>query len=264
MARLALSIEYDGRAFEGWQSQTHGKTVQDKLQSAIALIAGHAVSLSCAGRTDSGVHATTQVAHFDTTVTRPLSAWVRGVNAHLPNTISVRCAWEVAEDFHARYSALARRYRYVLLNRPVRPAILAGKVGWFYLPLDLSVMQSAATAILGEQDFSAFRAAECQAKSPVRTVREARVFQQGDVICFDFEANGFLHHMIRNLVGALVHIGKGEAEAAYMNELLEMRDRRRAPPTFMPDGLYFCGVEYPDNWSLPGQGRIIVPPTLIV
>ncbi|MEC5387957.1 tRNA pseudouridine(38-40) synthase TruA [Uliginosibacterium sp. H3] len=264
MPRLVLSIEYDGSAFEGWQSQPHGRTVQDALQAAVAAIAGHEVALSCAGRTDTGVHATVQIAHFDTDTVRPLSAWVRGVNAHLPGTVSVRWAQEVDETFHARFSAYARRYRYVLLNRPVRPAILAGKVGWHHAPLSLPRMQDAAHLLVGEHDFSAFRAAQCQAKSPVRILTMAAVRRTGDLIMFDFEANGFLHHMIRNLVGALIFIGKGEAESDWMGELLQMKDRRLAPPTFSPAGLYLCGVSYPDRWHLPGEGRIIGTPAIVL
>ncbi|MDB5802003.1 MAG: tRNA pseudouridine(38-40) synthase TruA [Rhodocyclales bacterium] len=264
MARIVLSIEYDGSSFEGWQSQPHGRTVQDTLQAAVTAIAGHEVALACAGRTDTGVHATVQIAHFDTNTDRPLSAWVRGVNAHLPESICVRWALEVDEDFHARFSAYARRYRYVLLNRPVRPAILAGKVGWQHAPLSLPTMQDAAHLLLGEHDFSAFRAAQCQAKSPVKTLTTASVTRQGDLIVLDFEANGFLHHMIRNLVGALVFIGKGEAPASHMGELLLMKDRQLAPPTFSPAGLYLCGISYPDRWHLPGEGRIIATPSIVL
>lgn len=264
MPRIVLCIEYDGSGFEGWQSQPHGRTVQDTLQAAVAEISGHETSLSCAGRTDTGVHATVQIAHFDTATIRPLSAWVRGVNAHLPASVCVRWAQEVDERFHARFSAYARRYRYVLLNRSVRPAILAGKVGWQHAPLNLPSMQAAAKLLLGEHDFSAFRAAQCQAKSPVRTLTMSAVTRMGDLIAFDFEANGFLHHMIRNLVGALVFIGKGEASASWMAELLNMKDRQLAPPTFSPAGLYLCGVHYPDHWHLPGEGRIIVPPAIVL
>ena len=264
MPRIVLSIEYDGSGFEGWQSQPHGRTVQDVLQTAIAEIAGHEIALSCAGRTDTGVHATVQIAHFDTDTIRPLSAWVRGVNAHLPATVCVRWAQEVDDSFHARFSAYARRYRYVLLNRPVRPAILAGKVGWQHAPLNLPRMQDAAHLLLGEHDFSAFRAAQCQANSPVRVLNLASVRRTGDLIVFDFEANGFLHHMIRNLVGALIFIGKGEAESAWMGELLKMKDRQLAPPTFSPAGLYLCGVSYPDRWHLPGEGRIIATPAIVL
>lgn len=259
MVRIALGLEYCGAGYEGWQTQPHGRTLQDAVQAALASIAGETVEVVCAGRTDAGVHAAVQVLHFDTFARRPLSAWVRGVNTHLPGGIAVLWAREVDETFHARFSALARRYRYLLLNRPVRSALLAGRVGWYHLPLDLAAMQQAAVLLLGEHDFSAFRAAQCQAHSPVRTMRLAEVAQQGEWFVFDFEANAFLHHMIRNLLGALVDIGKGAHPPEHISALLGMRDRRLSPPTFAPDGLYLAGVEYPDSWNLPGQGRIIAP-----
>lgn len=259
MARIVLGLEYCGTAFEGWQTQRHGRTVQDCLTLAVNAIAGETVQLQCAGRTDTGVHAAVQIAHFDTPVFRPASAWVRGVNAHLPEGVAVNWAQEVAEDFHARFSALGRRYRYVLLNRPVRSALLHGRVGWFHSPLDIAAMQIAIRYLQGEHDFSSFRAAQCQASSPVRILREARVTQSGPWFVFDFEANAFLHHMIRNMVGALVYVGKGACSPEWLAELLAMRNRRLAPPTFAPDGLYLAGVEYPDRWNLPDGGRIIAP-----
>lgn len=257
--RIALGIEYCGSAFEGWQTQPHGRTVQDALQHALSVIAGGPIEVMCAGRTDTGVHASAQVAHFDVAVSRPLSAWVRGVNANLPAGVSVNWAQEVDVSFHARFSAQSRRYRYLLLNRPVRPAILHGRVGWFHAPLNAVEMAAAAKHLLGEHDFSSFRAAACQAKSPIRTMLEARVEAHQDWLVFDFEANAFLHHMIRNLVGALVHIGKGEQTADWMLQLMAAKNRKYAPPTFSPDGLYLCGVSYPSGWNLPGDGRIIAP-----
>ncbi|MDQ8021048.1 MAG: tRNA pseudouridine(38-40) synthase TruA [Moraxellaceae bacterium] len=257
--RLALGVEYDGRAFSGWQTQPGGTGIQDALERALTVIADAPVSTLCAGRTDAGVHATAQVVHFDTTAERPLSAWVRGVNAHLPDSVAVTWAVPVADDFHARFSATGRRYRYLLLNRPVRPALQAGRAGWFHTPLDATAMTAAAAMLVGTHDFSAFRAAECQARSPVRDMREVSVQRQGDWISFDFEANAFLHHMIRNLVGALVYVGKGALDKDGFAELLARRDRRLSPPTFSPAGLYLCGVTYPDHWSLPGGGRIIAP-----
>ena len=255
--RLALGIEYDGSGFCGWQTQSNGCGVQDALERALSTVADAAIAVTCAGRTDSGVHATSQVVHFDTTATRPLTAWVRGVNAHLPDSAVVRWAAEVDEDFHARFSALSRRYRYLLLNRPQRPALHATRAGWHHLPLDEAAMQRAAAHLLGEHDFSAFRAAECQAKSPVRTMLDVRVARSGDWLSFEFEANAFLHHMVRNLVGALVYVGKGELDEAAFLALLEARDRKQSPPTFSPAGLYLCGVSYPDRWPLPQGGRII-------
>ncbi|MDR2189307.1 MAG: tRNA pseudouridine(38-40) synthase TruA [Azonexus sp.] len=249
--RIALGLEYHGGAFRGWQSQAGGGTVQDALEAALAVIAGQPVGTLCAGRTDAGVHATQQVAHFDAPVERPLDAWVRGVNTHLPENVAVRWAQPVGDDFHARFSASGRRYRYVLLNRPQRPGLWQGRVGWFHAPLDLSAMQAAAALLSGEHDFSAFRAAGCQAKSPVKQMREATVRQRGACFLFDFEASAFLHHMVRNLVGTLVCIGKGAREPAWIGELLRLQDRRLAAPTFSPDGLYFRGPLYEPRWGLP-------------
>ena len=208
MKRIVLGLEYAGDAFCGWQSQAHGRTVQDVLEAALAQIAAHPVRLHCAGRTDTGVHASAQVVHFDTAAQRPPSAWVRGVNALLPSAVVVRWSAEVGDDFHARYLACERQYRYILRNAPTRPAMLAGRVGWFHPPLDAARMAAAAECLVGTHDFSSFRAAGCQSKTPVRVLREARVTRQGDYLLFDFRANGFLHHMIRNLVGALVYVGK--------------------------------------------------------
>jgi len=249
--RIALAIEYCGTHFQGWQSQPSGNTVQDALEAALAAIAGQPVGVICAGRTDAGVHATHQVVHFDAPVERPLTAWVRGVNSHLPDGVAVRWAQAVAPEFHARFSARGRRYRYLLMNRPQRPGLWQGRVGWFHLPLDLAAMQAAAGRLLGEHDFSAFRAAGCQAKTPVKTLWRADVQQQGNLLVFDFEASAFLHHMVRNLVGSLVYIGKGAQPAEWMGELLQARDRSAAAPTFSPDGLYFRGPIYEPHWQLP-------------
>lgn len=263
MVRIALGIEYDGARFAGWQSQTHRNTVQDVVETALARIADHDVRVACAGRTDAGVHALAQVAHFDTATVRPDSAWVRGVNAHLPPQVAVRWAKVVNDDFHARFSARSRAYRYVLLNRSVRPALLAGQVGWFHQPLDIEAMRTAATCLIGEHDFSAFRAAECQAKSPIKHLYRADVSAQGDCLIFDFHANAFLHHMIRNLVGSLVYIGKGKHPPAWLGELLAERLRTRAAPTFAADGLYFAGVEYDAGWQLPDTGRMMPTPGVL-
>lgn len=249
--RIALCVEYNGAAFHGWQTQPTGGTVQDALQAALTAIAGVPVSVVCAGRTDAGVHATAQVVHFDCAVTRPLSAWVRGANALLPDAIAVRWAQPVADEFHARFSARGRRYRYLLLNRAQRPGLSQGRLGWYHLPLDLPAMQTAACLLLGEHDFSAFRAAECQAKSPVKLLREAAVWRRGDVVVFDFEASAFLHHMVRNMVGSLVYVGKGKHPPAWIGELIEQRDRRLAAPTYAADGLYLSGVSYESHWGLP-------------
>jgi tRNA pseudouridine38-40 synthase len=256
--RIALGIEYCGSGFRGWQSQAGGGTVQDALEAALAQIAGEKIGVLCAGRTDAGVHATHQVAHFDTTVERPLSAWVRGVNSQLPDGVAVRWAQPVGDEFHARFSARGRRYRYLLLNRPQRPGLWQGRLGWFHLPLDVAAMQEASLRLLGEHDFSAFRAAECQAKSPIKTLTRAEVRQSGNLLIFDFEASAFLHHMVRNLVGTLVYIGKGAQSPAWIDELLQVRDRTRAAPTFSADGLYFRGPIYEAHWGLPAPDDDLV------
>jgi tRNA pseudouridine38-40 synthase len=224
--------------------------VQDALEPALAQIAGTPVSLTAAGRTDRGVHARLQVVHFDTDAARPASAWVRGVNALLPDSVAVLWSQEVPADFHARYSALARTYRYELVNRPVRPAIAARYAGWFHLPLDVEKMRAAAALLVGEHDFSAFRAAECQAKTPVRTIYAFEVTQSGEYIAFRVTANAFLHHMVRNLVGTLVYIGKGKHPPAWAHELLRSKDRTQAAPTFAPQGLYLERIEYDAKWQL--------------
>jgi tRNA pseudouridine38-40 synthase len=204
-----------------------------------------------AGRTDRGVHARGQVAHFDTAAARPASAWVRGVNAFLPDSIAVLWSVEVAGEFHARHSALARTYRYELLNRPVRPALAAGRIGWYHAPLDVEAMRQGARALLGEHDFSAFRAAECQAKTPVRTVHAVEISRAGERIDFVIRANAFLHHMVRNLVGSLVYVGCGRQPPSWIAELLGARDRTRAAPTFGAEGLYLEKVDYDASWRLP-------------
>lgn len=257
--RIALGIEYDGSAYNGWQSQPHGNTVQDNLQRALSEVAASAVSVVCAGRTDTGVHALAQVVHFDTNSHRPEHAWVRGTNSFLPAAVAVRWARPVPEGFHARFSAFARRYRYVLYNSSVRSALDARRVGWFHAPLALDAMKEAAAFLLGEQDFSSFRSAECQAKSPVKTLHSVSVCRQGDYFYFDFRASAFLHHMVRNMVGSLVYVGKGKYPPEWIGELLAARNRTRAAPTFSPAGLYLAGVHYEPHWRLPGDGRIIAP-----
>jgi tRNA pseudouridine38-40 synthase len=248
--RIALGVEYDGRDVAGWQTQPHGNTVQDALERALACIAGGPVATVAAGRTDAGVHAMMQVVHFDCTVERPLGAWVRGVNSHLPPSIAVLWARAVDPEFHARFSAFSRRYSYFLLNHPVRPAMGAGRIGWFHQPLDLDAMRAGARHLLGEHDFSSFRASECQARSPIKNLQRLDIDAHDGVLRFDLEADAFLHHMVRNIVGALVYVGKGRLSAADMVALLSARDRTRAPPTFMPDGLYLTGVGYPDAFGL--------------
>ena len=249
--RIALGLSYQGTQFCGWQSQSDKSGVQDALELAIASIAQHKVRVHAAGRTDTGVHALCQVVHFETLSARPLSAWVRGVNAHLPASVRVQWAHEVADDFHARFSARGRSYQYLLYNAPVSSALMANQAGWFHLPLDFFAMQEAATYLLGEHDFSAFRAAECQAKSPIRTMTKAEVRQLGRYFIFDFSANAFLHHQVRNMIGALIYIGKGAHPPLYIKELLQKRNRTLSPPTFSPNGLYLTVVNYEAKWGLP-------------
>lgn len=253
--RIALGLEYDGKGFCGWQSQSNACGIQDKLQSALAVLAGHEVGVIAAGRTDTGVHALCQVVHFDTQTERPDNAWVRGVNAHLPAGVRVMWAQKVAGDFHARFSAYERGYQYLLINRAVAPAVMAGKAGWFHLPLDLDAMQQAAKFLLGEHDFSAFRAAECQAKSPLKKMRVADVSGRDGRFVFNFCANAFLHHQVRNMVGALVYIGKGAYPPEFIKQLILSKDRKLAPPTFSPDGLYLTGIGYDEKWGLPETQR---------
>jgi tRNA pseudouridine38-40 synthase len=249
--RLALGIEYDGSRFLGWQTQPEGGAVQDAHEPALAGIAGERVDVTCAGRTDRGVHAREQVVHFETAAQRPDSAWVRGVNALLPESIAVLWACRVPEDFHARFSARARTYRYVLINRAVRPALAARHVGWFHGALDVEQMRRAASHLLGEHDFSAFRSAECQAKTPVRTLHSLEIDRLGERIDFVLRANAFLHHMVRNIVGTLVYVGKGKHPASWPGELLASRNRALAAPTFAAEGLYLEKVEYEAHWALP-------------
>jgi len=249
--RIALGLEYDGALFHGWQSQADGSGVQDAVEHAVAAIAGSRAAVAAAGRTDSGVHATMQVVHFDADAARPESAWVRGVNSLLPPTVAVRWATAVDAEFHARYSAAGRHYTYLLLDRPERPALLASRVGWYHQPLALEAMRAAAESLLGVHDFSAFRAAECQAKSPVKTLDRLDITREGNMLRFDLHADAFLHHMVRNIVGTLVYVGGGRQAPPWVAQLLAGRDRARAAPTFSAAGLYLTGVDYPPRWNLP-------------
>ena len=253
--RIALGLEYDGSRFQGWQTQPAGNTVQDTLEAALSQISGERVSVTCAGRTDSGVHARAQVVHFDSAAERPNSAWVRGVNGFLPEAVAVLWAQRVSADFHARYSARSRTYRYVLINRPVRPALAARYVGWTHARLDVAAMSKAARHLVGEHDFSAFRSSECQAKTPVRTIHELALEPRGERIDFVLRANAFLHHMVRNIVGTLVHVGKGARAAGWVREVLRSRDRSLAAATFGPEGLYLESVDYDTSWQLPQAAR---------
>jgi tRNA pseudouridine38-40 synthase len=249
--RIALTLEYDGSAFCGWQTQPSGCAIQDHLENALSEIAGERVSTICAGRTDAGVHALHQTVHFDCKVSRPETAWIRGVNSQLPAAIAVRSAQPVALEFDARRSAIGRRYCYWLSSRPQRPALLAGRVGWTHLPLDEERMLDAAVHLIGCHDFTAFRAAECQARTPVRELREISITRRGDLLLLELAANAFLQHMVRNIVGALVEVGSGRQEPTWMREVLNGRDRSRAAPTFAADGLYLAQVEYPPSFQIP-------------
>lgn len=253
--RIALGIRYRGTAYQGWQSQPSGLTVQDRLESALATFASKPVRTLCAGRTDTGVHAIHQVVHLDAPVERDPFSWVRGTNRYLPDDIAVQWCVPVDTAFHARNSARARRYRYRLSESPVRPSLEAGLCGWVFQPLDGSAMQEAAQCLLGEHDFSAFRAAECQAASPVKTLRHLTIQRVEGLLGpewqFDFEATAFLHHMVRNILGCLVFVGQGRRPPNWMAEVLASRSRQAAAPTFAADGLYFLGPRYEPHWGLP-------------
>src|SRR3954469_4718891 len=261
MPRIALGIEYDGSRFLGWQTQPGGGTVQDALEPALSAIAGAPAEVTAAGRTDRGVHARLQVVHFDTDAQRPPAAWVGGVNALLPDSVAVLWSREVDGEFHARYGSVSRTYRYELLNRDVRPALGASRLGWFHLPLDPAKMREAAAHLVGEHDFSAFRSSECQAKTPVRTLHLLEVEARGERIDFVLRANAFLHHMVRNIVGTLVYVGKGKQPPQWARQVLDSRDRAIAAPTFSPEGLYLERVEYEEKWGLPKleQAALAVP-----
>jgi tRNA pseudouridine38-40 synthase len=258
LKRIILGVQYDGSNFRGWQTQPGGGTVQDTLETALKRFTLEKIPTTCAGRTDAGVHALEQVVHFDTALNRDLFSWVRGVNAFLPPQVAVRWAHETARtgadnDFHARFSAVARTYHYVLYNHPVRSPLLAGKAGWVFRPLDAEPMQLAARHLIGTHDFTAFRAAECQARSPVKTMADIRIVRRGDMYVFTLTATAFLHHMVRNIIGSLIMVGTGNQPPEWMKEILDGRDRSRAAPTFMPDGLYLAKIDYDPAWRLPHE-----------
>jgi tRNA pseudouridine38-40 synthase len=249
--RIALGIEYDGAAYCGWQTQTSGRAVQAAVDEALSTIANEAITSQCAGRTDAGVHACCQVAHFDTGAARDLRAWTLGVNSHLPRDIAIRWAQPVPDDFHARFSAESRAYAYVISNKPTRPGLWHGRVCWHYRPLDVGRMNDAAAHLLGEHDFSGFRAAGCQARHPVRTLLRLDLKRHGDIVILGIEANAFLQHMVRNIAGVLMEIGAGEREPAWALEVLEGRDRRQGGVTAAAGGLYFLHARYPARFGLP-------------
>ena len=251
MTRMALGVSYDGAPWQGWQTQPHHCTVQDTFESALAQFAAQPQPTVCAGRTDTGVHALGQVVHLGGVPQRRLESWVRGVNALLPASIAVQWACVVPDTFHARFSAVSRTYIYVVRHARVRSPMVQARVGWVHQPLSLVPMQRAAASLLGEHDFSSFRSSQCQAASPVRTMHELQIEQRGDFFIFTLKANAFLHHMVRNLMGALLYIGQGKQPPQWMDTLLAQRDRRLAAPTFTADGLYLAQVEYPPIFGLP-------------
>ena len=253
--RLALGVSYNGQAYLGWQSQPNGQTIQDQLEKALSEFCAEPVSTLCAGRTDAGVHGLMQVVHLDTALQREPFSWVRGTNRYLPPDIAVQWAQYVPDSFHARASAVARRYVYVLLESPVRPSLESGRVGWSFRPLDEAAMREAAQHLIGEHDFSSFRASACQALSPVKTLHRIGISHRGPEMGrywrFEFEGNAFLHHMVRNLMGCLVAIGTGTRPPQWMAEVLASRRREAAAPTFMADGLYFVGPRYDAHHGIP-------------
>lgn len=256
--RIALGIEYNGTGLYGWQAQEGLLTVQGALEEALSRIADEPIKVFCAGRTDAGVHASGQVVHFDTEVIRPLRAWSIGVNTHLPPNIAVQWAHPTDDTFHARFKALARRYRYIIYNGACRPGILASQVTWIYRPLDILPMQLAAKCLIGELDFSSFRSSSCEAKSPMRTVEEIVITQTGDYITIEIQANAFLHHMVRNIVGSLLEIGSGNQPVEWLAEVLAAKDRRAASVTASPHGLYLSKVIYPESYGLPTLGKFML------
>ena len=249
--RHALSIEYSGDGYSGWQQQAGVMSIQEVLQNAISKVANAPISVVCAGRTDRGVHACAQIVHFDTTSDREPSAWVRGVNQYLPKTVRVLAHFSVSEDFHARFSASSRLYRYVFYHREVSSAILDKQVRYCRFKLNLDRMNQALAWLVGEHDFSAFRASGCQAKSPVRTVSCAKAYRCGEFSVVEIQANAFLYHMVRNIIGTLLPIAKGEKDPLFLKEILEGKNRQLAPATAPYDGLYLVGIEYPEVFSIP-------------
>ena len=249
--RIAVGIEYDGERYAGWQRQREVRSVQAEVERALSAVANHPVEATCGGRTDAGVHAVGQVAHFDTTAERPLRGWTLGANTHLPPDIAVLWSHPVPPGFHARYSALSRSYRYVIQNRAVRPALARQRACWVHQPLDAAAMHEAAQCLVGEHDFSAFRAAECQSRTPIRRLDRIGVSRSGDRVVLEVTANAFLHHMVRNIAGTLIAVGRGEQRAEWVAEALATRDRRAAGITAPPGGLYFLRIEYPLDFGLP-------------
>jgi tRNA pseudouridine38-40 synthase len=259
--RIALGLEYDGAEHHGWQRQCDVPSVQEHLEKALSHIANCPILVKCAGRTDAGVHATGQIVHFDTPVSRPVRAWTLGVNANLPDSVAVTWCHSVSDEFHARFSAIGRRYRYIIYNTRLRPAILQNGVTHEYRELDEAKMHQAAQALVGRHDFSAFRASLCQAKSPVRDVYSVTVSRRGRYVIVDIHANAFLHHMVRNITGSLLDVGAGEQPISWIKSLLDGKDRTKAAATAKPNGLYLVKVDYPEHFNLPQQplGPLFLP-----
>ncbi|AFP85075.1 tRNA pseudouridine(38-40) synthase TruA [secondary endosymbiont of Ctenarytaina eucalypti] len=249
--KLALGIEYDGSAYYGWQRQKKVPSIQDCLERALSTVANEAIAVYSAGRTDAGVHATGQVVHFDTRVCRSEDAWTRGVNANLPADIAVRWMAPMPEDFHARFSAIARRYRYIIYNHHLRPALLVRGMTHYYRPIDASSMARAGQCLLGEHDFTSFRALQCQSRTAYRNVHYLHVNRKGLYVVVDIKANAFIYHMVRNIVGSLLEVGCGNQPEGWIAELLACRDRRQGGATAKADGLYLTAVEYPSHLALP-------------
>lgn len=256
--RVALGVEYDGSDFFGWQSQPGLKTIQGTLEEALSSVANEPIQIICAGRTDTGVHATGQVIHFDTKAKRHQDAWIYGANVHLPSTISIRWSRHVDYSFHARFKATSRRYRYVIFNHPVRSAILSERTSWHYYPLDIERMRTAASYLIGEQDFSSFRSSKCNSKTPMRNITDFTIERRGDFVIFEIEANAFLHHMVRNIAGSLMKIGAGFKEAGWMAEVLEAKSRKAAAETAPPGGLYLIRVTYPEPYIFPLSDQLFL------
>lgn len=262
--RVALGIEYNGAAYFGWQRQREVNSVQQELEQALSVVANRPIEVLCAGRTDAGVHGTGQVVHFDTDIERKMVAWTMGVNANLPSDIAVRWACEVPDSFHARFSATARRYRYIIYNHKLRPGILSAGVSHYHVELDAEKMHRAGQFLLGENDFTSFRAAHCQSNTPWRNVMHLNVTRHGHYIVVDIKANAFVHHMVRNIVGSLILVGQGEQPETWIDQLLKVKDRNLAGATAKAEGLYLVEVDYPQEFSLPSQpvGPLFLADTL--
>ncbi|MGR9106963.1 MAG: tRNA pseudouridine(38-40) synthase TruA [Gammaproteobacteria bacterium] len=251
--KIALGLEYDGRDFSGWQWQPHRRSVQETLEKAVSFVAGERISVVCAGRTDAGVHALEQIVHFECRAERASRSWVMGCNSRLPPSIRILWATPVEADFHARSSAIARHYRYVILNRLVHSAHYHGLVTWCYRPLDIEAMVRGSRALIGEHDFTSFRAQSCQSRSPCRRLYHIGITRAGDRIVIDVVGNAFLHHMVRNIAGLLMEIGSGMRPPESSETVLQARDRKLAGVTALPDGLYLAGIYYPEEFQLPGH-----------